>query len=114
MISNTADVSKITECPKCVFVKMIQVDDPKIFVRFQISKKLQEFESKNGGSNGCKDLIGVEKLAKEELDAQVSGLELLLELELGPEPCSACFSQYRNSAQYCTNWPTPSPFRFVK
>ena len=41
------------------------------FVWFQISKKLQEFETKNGGSSGCKDLTGVEKLAKDELDAQV-------------------------------------------
>jgi hypothetical protein len=33
---------------------------------------LQEFEAKCGGANGCKELNGLDKLAKEDLDAQVS------------------------------------------
>ena len=37
----------------------------------QVLKKVQEFEAKNGGPAGCKELTGLDKLAKEELDAQV-------------------------------------------
>ena len=46
-----------------------------------VAKRLQEFEAKNGGANGCKELTGLEKLAKDDIDAQV---RLLLALFYRP------------------------------
>jgi tripeptidyl-peptidase-2 len=47
-----------------------------------VAKKLQEFEAKNGGANGCKELTGLEKLAKDDIDAQVRSFLFIDQLSI--------------------------------
>ena len=72
------ETTAVSQCLKCyfqdrVFKERIEKDwEPTHkFNLAQVLKKVQEFEAKNGGATGCKELTGLDKLAKEELDAQV-------------------------------------------